>query len=493
MNELDSLFSSTDSIQSPQPPTVDSPLSQTPQPEDRIVPLAVKVLHPSTMSELEIQEVRAVVREWKKSCYNLLSAAQKETVGKQIVKDTSLICRIIARYLKDYIFNPDDMLLLSTEAESSKVHGVAILYKTQNFVIIQDLVTNPENIRAPINRRTSQKVRGAGTSVIAEAARMCISEGKQGLYLKALPKAVEFYRRCGFEPIDATEETTPSLFLSTQKLKTQEISSLLLKNGVSLTPDIVESKNSRQESSGSDKKEPVAPEQREDEKSHSSELRAKVVVKPKSTFFFRRQNLLRLSEHLFFTQFKRKTQAKTRQNRKRTFQTLINTLDQWKFRCYRILGESATPKPERHFVKVVKKFCTIAKSHLGNINYSTDYVFTCKNKETHKTIGIALVSKLKRYIIIKDIVIHPDTIIGSKQATYAKSMSESGRTLLARIMKAFDSSTNKLVYAKTLVEEIPFYENCGFERVDSNEASSRMLATVQALRQRRLFEETPTH
>ena len=85
-------------------------------------------------------------------------------------------------------------------AERKKVEG-----RTYEFV--HDLVTNPWNVRSPLNQDTANRVTGAGTSIIQDIAR---AAGGDAIFLRALPSALPFYKKLGFEKIGMGYQGRPS-------------------------------------------------------------------------------------------------------------------------------------------------------------------------------------------------------------------------------------------------------------------------------------------
>ena len=119
---------------------------------------------------------------------------------------------------------------------TSTIQGIGIVSTTKNFVLLKDIVTNPQNIRSSVNTITAEKLHGVGTSIIAHIAKICLSEGKEGVFLSSLKEAEGFYERCGFENLFLDEDVLRSMFISAKKLQTPEISSSLFRAGASLTP-----------------------------------------------------------------------------------------------------------------------------------------------------------------------------------------------------------------------------------------------------------------
>ena len=188
------------------------------------------------MTDEDVLEIRTTLRQWKKMCYAMLAQAQKNQEGKLTVKNVKSMCKVVRSCILHSPTLKTDSIVLSIDTMTSKIQGIAIVSTTKNFVVLRDIVTNPENIRRSINTTTAEKLHGVGTSIIAQIARTCLSEGKEGIFLSSLEEAEGFYSKCGFEKLSPDEDCLKSMFLSAKKLQTPEVALSLLRTGASLTP-----------------------------------------------------------------------------------------------------------------------------------------------------------------------------------------------------------------------------------------------------------------
>lgn len=64
-----------------------------------------------------------------------------------------------------------------------------------DFLFLQFIVTNPENIRT---KSQHPRVRGAGTALMTEMVRKCLEEGNRSFRLYAEDSSILFYEKLGF-------------------------------------------------------------------------------------------------------------------------------------------------------------------------------------------------------------------------------------------------------------------------------------------------------
>ena len=76
--------------------------------------------------------------------------------------------------------------------------GMMKIAMNTDEVYIALLVTNPINIRSPVNAEEWKKVSGAGTTLLHKAEELAIQKDKTSLRLHPLESAVEFYKKNGF-------------------------------------------------------------------------------------------------------------------------------------------------------------------------------------------------------------------------------------------------------------------------------------------------------
>jgi hypothetical protein len=163
-------------------------------------PLTLKKIDPS-----EYPEIAKIARCWQNTVF---LHTRNETFYSCYT-----ICKLIAECLENqkvcsWLY--DDMFICVDAQNTTqgmmltKNNGAIFRKKTKNqYLKIAHLVTNPHNIRSPINAYNFSRVRGAATFLIKEVAKQALSTQK-GVYAEIIASSKPFYEKLGFEeiPID---------------------------------------------------------------------------------------------------------------------------------------------------------------------------------------------------------------------------------------------------------------------------------------------------
>ena len=80
-----------------------------------------------------------------------------------------------------------------------KEQGIVLITKETESIYVNLLVTNPNNIRSPLNEKEPDKVEGAGSALIERTETRALELGKKRVRLTALHSAKPFYLKKGFE------------------------------------------------------------------------------------------------------------------------------------------------------------------------------------------------------------------------------------------------------------------------------------------------------
>lgn len=471
-------FSTTESRLQGSEPT--HPLFPPPSP-----PLSVGIVNRSTSSTTELQQIRTVLSQWQRMCYGMLSTAEKHCEGKQSVKDTGTMSGIISHHLKQEEFDPSESVLFCVERDTSKIQGVAVVYRTPNFLVLKDLVSNPENIRGPINTREAPKVHGIGTAIIAKIAMTCRTEGKVGVFLKALNEAQGFYTHCGFEFLDRSKTGLPSMFLPVQS---EQISTPIVPqfppkasfSSVTTEPSALLEKPLETQS--------PLPMNDENHFSQPTQLTVKSLIHPKAACAARIHQSI-LSKTLLFHPLRRsrhipprKTESPPKVRTKKQIDRISTLLRDWKKKCYLQLSSPDIEHEDKSTAKVLKKICGTTKDQLKEFDHARDLLLVCTHETSSEIQGILLVSRQIKVFVIKNLVINPNLIFSSDAATYSEKMSQIGSALISQLRKVCLLTSRRGVFAKIQPQEKQFYENHGFDCVDENEFGQfRMLAPASGL------------
>ena len=394
-----------------------------------------------------------------------------------------MMCKILHQNVQNQHSSPNKSILLCVESNSSKIQGVAIIDKTNRFLIVQDLVANPDNIRGAINTSTTPRVPGVGTALIAESARTCLSEGKEGVFLKALDAAKGFYEHCGFEAIDPTASSLSAMFLSARKVQTPPLLSTLMVDGASLTPDVDEETTSSQRTLT-----PTSEEIDTNQPPASSKIAIHTLIRPKRLRIGRLQHLLCQRKRLVSQSHRRSLShrtppAKKKNQPQKTIQHITEALLDWKKSCHTLLGNSNLQPQEKAMIKAEKKLISQAKRRLEKVDSKSDTIFACTDKSS-LIQGIAHVSRQKNFIVIKSIVLNPEVVFSSESSSDAQKSVQAWDALVSHTGKTCALLGKKWLYVKGNQEEKPLYQRRGFEPVDETGAGKiRMLAAVKEVLQ----------
>jgi N-acetylglutamate synthase-like GNAT family acetyltransferase len=386
------------------------------------------------------------LREWRNKCYSMLGSVDKDRAGKKVVKNLRRLCKIVSHTLKHKTPQTNDSIFLCTDAESTKLQGVAVVSRTRNFIVIKDIITNPDNVQGPINKSAAEKIRGAGTAIVAEVGRRCLSEGKKAVYLISVDTAIPFYTKCGFQALDRAEADLPSMILSAQKLNSSEISQTLFPRGASLTPLLLEHKDATASAS------PPATLQAPSKGLASSYIPHKRKAAPKKNQAFKIEDV--------------------EGGKVKPFVPLLNN---WEDRCHTILGDRRVDDKEKDVIRVVKKSCKTAFGYVDDFKPSTDLLLVCKDPKTSEIQGMCIASQHNNTLTIHKLVINPDLISSLRGSTYAEKLINIGEAIISELAKKAEPTQMDWMYARAKGDEQLFYESLGFEFVDSDRSEEARL------------------
>lgn len=423
--------------------------------------LTVKVLHRSALTEFELQPIKAALDQWQTMCIEILSGVGDIFAGKEPVEDAEQMSGIVSSNLTLTDYDPTEKVLCCTESASAKIQGVAVVYETKRLLIIRDIVTNPENIRGVLTT-TDKAVRGVGTALVAESARQCLSSGKSGVFLKALWGAQEFYKNCGFEVLDSSKTWLPSMFLSVSSMPR------LMKEGVSLTPGIscphIISKEEvpLSVSKGEPSTVFTSLEQRIQRlRSKMNDLVVDVLPQPAAPYNTRGSSA-----------------ATFLQKRVDHISRIVSC---WIRKSSKALVGSKETK--KNVLTLLTATYTESAACLKGLNPSRDMVCTFSEKRNATIRGVAVFSTKEKMYSLRSFIVNPAEALTSKNVTYAQMIDRVATAMISQITAMCVRDGKEGVFMKALNEEKVFFENRGFENVDtsSNQGRIRIVAMTQSL------------
>jgi GNAT superfamily N-acetyltransferase len=157
-------------------------------------PLKTQVL--TTQSEKE--KILSTLNSWK-----------DPVIEDQLVLDKDkrefTIASKITDFIIDKILQKQNGKIIAIYDDEDRLQAVAFVVRTKGCFKIADVVTAPWNLDISIFADDPRRVRGAGTASIDEAIFESFRAGFQGrVYLEAIPPAIPFYTKIGFEPLEDT-------------------------------------------------------------------------------------------------------------------------------------------------------------------------------------------------------------------------------------------------------------------------------------------------
>lgn len=159
--------------------------------------LTVEVLIPNEENRLRINEIMDI---WENTAARKRLLTDSDSIQ---FENSVYIAGRIKKNLSDDNCAPSRRILVCYDNTFKNPQAVAIVENETDkegliSKDIENLITNPINIRSEINENEKGRVTGAATAIIAKVCRMCRKESIDQISLASLPAAVTFYTDLGF-------------------------------------------------------------------------------------------------------------------------------------------------------------------------------------------------------------------------------------------------------------------------------------------------------
>lgn len=170
---------------------------------------------------IEWEEIGRVVSCWSVFAKEMKSREPgKKTVSYKKLSDCKKICESIHSLLKRKDLSTLPIEMHICEAKNA-IRGVLLL-EIYDSVDVIAIVTDPANLISPSLRQSkdSAPISGVGRELMQTAIKKAIQLEKKSVCLDAVPSAIGFYKKLGFE-LDGEEDQeplAPSMILTMEKI-----------------------------------------------------------------------------------------------------------------------------------------------------------------------------------------------------------------------------------------------------------------------------------
>ena len=159
----------------------------------------VPLLKTTEVARENLSLIQETLSEWE------ITAWKKETLStstedKELFSDLWLVA--FGANVDTSLQSHNSLCVICKSPSSPEViQAISLFTKQKEHIFLNFLITNPHNIRAPINEFEEDKVCGAGSAIIQHLFKVCIEENLERIRLLSTDSSIEFYTKMGFTPI----------------------------------------------------------------------------------------------------------------------------------------------------------------------------------------------------------------------------------------------------------------------------------------------------
>lgn len=152
------------------------------------------LLHVEKISIYDYPSAAKISCLWEKIAIEKAEKAKEPGEAEQF-----RACSNISSWIGDALTYPNSAYdIYVCKDEVGNYQGMMAIKVEIRQIYISYLVTNPINIRSPLNDTETKKVTGSGTSLLQKAEQIAIEEGKSTVALTPLESAIAFYKKNEF-------------------------------------------------------------------------------------------------------------------------------------------------------------------------------------------------------------------------------------------------------------------------------------------------------
>ena len=155
----------------------------------------------------QCKKVVHIVKDWKILSMKCQEKVFQESMLYQVFSDSALVCSIIARKH----FTDSIRLLIVKDRALRQIQAVAAYRCFSDHIELEALVTNPQNIRAPMNANIISRVEGAASKIIDKLKDILQSDQSVTyISLENTSSSLSFYRKHEF--VENLNDTSKLIF-----------------------------------------------------------------------------------------------------------------------------------------------------------------------------------------------------------------------------------------------------------------------------------------
>lgn len=173
--------------------------------------------------DTEVSALQKTIDLWNSFANLTIPHLNSNPILSERILDCLQICSVVKSHLDTDYQNTSEQKyseeIYTCKDAHEETQSIMILHIYSSHIYIAQIVTNPQNLISGQHRiaQDSVPIRGAGKSLIEKAIQRAIELEKNTICLDALPSAVGFYEKMGFEE-NPFSEYLPEMILTSDKI-----------------------------------------------------------------------------------------------------------------------------------------------------------------------------------------------------------------------------------------------------------------------------------
>lgn len=157
------------------------------------------------LSKKEILSLRSEVKSWKSAVHSKMKLIPKQDSSYVNLKYCGAVLKDILDEMKQGKVLGEKRILICQD-NHRRIQAIALINDSQEKeIILEQLCTNPDNIRCSINETITTRVKGAASAIIQYLSVMAL-EKKKSISADALQSSLPFYKKLKFDVVDLTQQ-----------------------------------------------------------------------------------------------------------------------------------------------------------------------------------------------------------------------------------------------------------------------------------------------